>query len=186
MPHERSRSLAQHERGTLEEAQKRRIRYAGMERNCAGNEKGRMGMMSEKLTDEQKRIDLVDLIRKEYKEGLLYDLNRDMVTCLTWISQPDSEVWINNCASGIVIEYLCKQRDTLRAELEEWKADAERLALWLENVPIDYSNGNVAPNGMDEGIELGWKGHKELLKVHHALLGEIEEGEECDPTELPF
>ena len=85
-----------------------------------------------------------------------------------------------------MIEYLCKQRDTLRAELEEWKADAERLALWLENVPIDYSNGNVAPNGMDEGIELGWKGHKELLKVHHALLGEIEEGEECDPTELPF
>lgn len=77
--------------------------------------------------------------------------------------------------------------DALRAELEAWKSDAERLASWLENVHIDYSNGNIAPNGMDEGYELGWKGHKELLKAHHVLLGEIEEGEECNPTEeLPF
>lgn len=108
--------------------------------------------MSEKLIEEKKRNDLVELIRKEYRsgrvvlstiegivsydidalvsqpvDGLLYDLNRDMVTCLAWISQPDSEhMWINNCASGIVIEYLCRQRDSLRAELDELKKSAKK------------------------------------------------------------
>jgi hypothetical protein len=40
-------------------------------------------------------------------EGLLYDLNRDRVTCLTWLD--DSEVgkfWINNFAAMLVITKL--------------------------------------------------------------------------------
>ena len=51
--------------------------------------------------------------------------------------------------------------------------DAERLADWLENVHIDYSNGNVAPNGMDEGDVLGWRGHKEIIAQHKELMERV-------------
>lgn len=47
------------------------------------------------------------------------------------------------------------------------------FAGWLESVQIDYRNGNVAPNGMDEGHELGRRGHRELIKKYEALMARI-------------
>jgi len=35
----------------------------------------------------------------------------------------------------------------------------ESLVDWMENAPLDYSNGNVG-QGTDEGSYYGWKGHK--------------------------
>jgi len=109
--------------------------------------------MSEKkeLTEEEKRKNLSDLIFKKRKEekvilatidgfiecdldslvnnqpvdGLLYDLNRDLVTCLNWVEHSDDIVWVNNAASGIVIEYMSKQIDTLRAKIEELESRFE-------------------------------------------------------------
>lgn len=98
------------------------------------------------LTEEQKRKNLVDEILKKRKEGkiifstfdgfmeakideiinnqpvdgLLYDLNRDLVTCLSWIKNPDSPIqWINNAACGIVIEYMANEKGELKAKIAE-------------------------------------------------------------------
>lgn len=113
--------------------------------------------MSEKLTEEQKRKNLSDEVvklRREGKviifecdelniydvksltnnqpvEGLLYDLNRDAVTCATWIAQSDDPVWVNNFASGVVIEYLHNDRAALQQKydllLSEVKAAMEEM-----------------------------------------------------------
>lgn len=39
---------------------------------------------------------------------------------------------------------------------------AQNAMDWLENAPIEYSNG-VTHNGMDEGNVRGWEGHKKLV-----------------------
>lgn len=101
---------------------------------------------NKELTEEQKRKNLVDEILKKRKEGkiifstfdgfmeakideiindqpvdgLLYDLNRDLATCLSWIQDPDSPIqWINNAACGIVIEYMAKEKEELKAKIAE-------------------------------------------------------------------
>jgi hypothetical protein len=48
-------------------------------------------------------VDLDKFISQPTK-GLLYDLNRDRVTCLTWLDDPEMcELWINNfCAMKVI------------------------------------------------------------------------------------
>ncbi len=58
-----------------------------------------------------------DLIYKQPGDGLLYDLNRDAPTCLTWIAQ-EKESWVNNYAAGLVIEKLYADVLSARAEYE--------------------------------------------------------------------
>lgn len=106
------------------------------------------------LTEEQKRKNLVDEILKKRKEGkiifstfdgfmeakigeiinnqpidgLLYDLNRDLVTCLSWIAQPDSPIqWVNNAACGIVIEYMAKEKEDLKNRIVELENKIKKL-----------------------------------------------------------
>lgn len=49
---------------------------------------------------------LVDFLEQP-TEGLLYDLNRDKVTVLSWISA-DNPKWENDYAVSMVIEFLHK------------------------------------------------------------------------------
>ena len=42
---------------------------------------------------------------KQPTEGILYDLNRDRATCLTWIKEGDM-TWVNSYAAALVIEAL--------------------------------------------------------------------------------
>ena len=52
-------------------------------------------------------VDLNEFI-KQPAEGMLYDLNRDVVTILTFIDKP---TWINNFACMVVIEKLKEYYD---------------------------------------------------------------------------
>ena len=65
--------------------------------------------------------------------------------------------------------YMCG--DCYEKEIERVRAisNKQRAALvacvdWLDNAPIDYSNG-VTHNGIDEGNILGWKAHNEITKA---------------------
>jgi len=49
-------------------------------------------------------IDINEFIEQP-TEGILYDLNRDKVTCMTWINE-GQETWINNYAVALVITKL--------------------------------------------------------------------------------
>jgi hypothetical protein len=49
-------------------------------------------------------------------------------------------VWVNNAASGIIIEYMSKQIDTLRSERDEWKADAEQLAKIADRLKFSFTD----------------------------------------------
>ena len=54
-------------------------------------------------------IDIDEFINQP-TEGLLYDLNRDKVTCMTWINN-NQETWINNYAGALVITKLKEYYD---------------------------------------------------------------------------
>lgn len=51
---------------------------------------------------------------KQDADSLLYDLNRDEATCLTFIEKP---TWINNYACSIVIKALMKKIGELEKRL---------------------------------------------------------------------
>ena len=68
---------------------------------------------------------------------------------------------------------ILERNDELKEQNRLLIEMCDRLAEWLENVHIDYSNGNVAPNGMDEGDVLGWKGHKEMIEAYTVLMTRI-------------
>ncbi len=61
----------------------------------------------------------LDEFIKQPAEGMLYDLNRDMATCLTFIDRP---AWINNYACCVVIKALKKRIEELENKLNN---DAE-------------------------------------------------------------
>lgn len=42
---------------------------------------------------------------------------------------------------------------------------------WLENAPIDYSNGNTF-DGVDEGEVRGWRAHNQLIEIVKAAMKE--------------
>lgn len=50
----------------------------------------------------------------QHADGLLYDLNRDTATCMTFIDQP---MWINNYACAVVIKALKKKIEELENKL---------------------------------------------------------------------
>lgn len=59
-------------------------------------------------------------------DGLLYDLNRDRVTAITWLAEGDGERvleknhrWVNNYAVALVIRALKAKIDELEKALEE-------------------------------------------------------------------
>ena len=58
----------------------------------------------------------LDEFIKQPTEGLLYDLNRDRVTCLSLLGK-GAEGWINNFAVALVIEKLKEHYD--QAALKE-------------------------------------------------------------------
>jgi hypothetical protein len=143
--------------------------------------------MSEKeLTEIEKRKNLSDLISKKRQEGkvilatidgfmeadlenlvncqpvdgLLYDLNRDLVTCLSWVEASEDIVWVNNAASGIVIEYMSKQIDALRSERDEWRKDAEKLARCLNGILDSHPYLYVRKGEVGHAI----KTHRELME----------------------
>lgn len=61
-----------------------------------------------------------EIINDQPVDGLLYDLNRDLATCLSWIQDPNSPIqWVNNAACGIVIEYMAKEKEELKAKIVE-------------------------------------------------------------------
>jgi hypothetical protein len=56
----------------------------------------------------------LDKFIQQPTEGLLYDLNRDRVTCIHWLDGDEANYWINNFAVALVIgklkEYYDKRR----------------------------------------------------------------------------
>ena len=53
-------------------------------------------------------------------EGILYDLNRDKVTCLTWLNMDKARLWINNYAVAVVIEKLKEYYDKYQDLLKKY------------------------------------------------------------------
>jgi len=64
-------------------------------------------------------------IVKQPTDGLLWDLNRDRVTALTFMDQEGMIHWVNNFAVALVIRELKSQVAQLKAELDGYKAGAE-------------------------------------------------------------
>lgn len=110
--------------------------------NCKGRKK-----MSEKISsdeeikkivlEEEKKGNVVFMtfdglmgasleeIVKQPVEGLLYDLNRDKVTILTFINK---EKWINDYALSLVVAKLHAQNAELRTENADMREALELLA----------------------------------------------------------
>lgn len=55
----------------------------------------------------------LDEFIKQPAEGILYDLNRDMATCMAFIDEP---TWINNFACCVVIKALKERIEELEKE----------------------------------------------------------------------
>jgi hypothetical protein len=55
--------------------------------------------------------------------------------------------------------------------IEELEAAVESALRWLEHAPVDYRNGIVAPNGVDEGNVRGWEWHRKLANELRVVLG---------------
>ena len=54
----------------------------------------------------------IDKFISQPAEGLLYDLNRDRITCLTWLDDPKAgKYWVNNHATMFVVTKLKKYYD---------------------------------------------------------------------------
>jgi hypothetical protein len=60
----------------------------------------------------------LDALLQQPAEGLLYDLNRDKVTCSVWIGE-GKRTWVNNYAVALVIERLMEQNCALRESLQQ-------------------------------------------------------------------
>lgn len=56
----------------------------------------------------------IDKFITQSAESMLYDLNRDMATCVTFIDKP---TWINNFACCVVIKALKKRIEELENKL---------------------------------------------------------------------
>jgi hypothetical protein len=69
--------------------------------------------------DSLAEVSLEEAVYKQPVEGLLYGLNRDIVTCLSILENSDDPVWINNTATGIVIEYLHNELMKCKKLLED-------------------------------------------------------------------
>jgi len=82
--------------------------------------------------------DLKNICFDQPVEGLLWDLNRDLITCLTLVKKSDDIVWVNNAASGIVIEYLRNSYDDLLRRLYEAKCEVETSILETD---LSYRKG---------------------------------------------
>ena len=116
----------------------------------------------------------------------------------------------------MVVEFVRSLPDNLLPMIGKWAADApvdefmESLAeavsateyveqmmkaatsalTWLENAPVNYSNG-VAHNGVDEGSVRGWEGHTAVVNELRAALGMIslreqQEGLANNDYDIPF
>ena len=71
--------------------------------------------------DGPMEADLEEFI-KQPVEGILYDLNRDRATVLTFIGQ-DNPKWVNDFAVGLVIAKLKKYYDLYMGEQGGSKSD---------------------------------------------------------------
>jgi len=61
--------------------------------------------------------DIDDFI-KQPAEGILFDLNRDKITCISWLRYNDcNPIWVNNYAVALTIERL-KQKIKKLEEIE--------------------------------------------------------------------
>ena len=60
--------------------------------------------------------------------GLLWDLNRDMVTLLSRASD-DNPYWVNDLALANITEFLINKVNEITEERDMWKARCEELSL---------------------------------------------------------
>ena len=65
--------------------------------------------------------DMDELICQD-AECILYDLNRDKLTCATWI-EAEKESWINNYAIALVVERLKEKLEKCEKELASIKGE---------------------------------------------------------------
>ncbi len=104
-------------------------------------------------------------------EGI--DGEGEMTTCIRCRQEMDSCILYlrsrcHNC--GIDAEEIAPIAYGL---LEACEAAYE----WLENAPLDYSNG-VTHQGVDEGNVLGWRYHNELMAQLQAAIAKAKGGDE--------
>lgn len=109
-----------------------------------GKGKETMKSLKEIVLEEEKKGNIVfmtidgpvsadlDKFISQSAEGLLYDLNRDRITCLTWLDDPKAgKYWVNNHATMLVVTKLKKYYDfydsvaCLIAEESEFMTKAE-------------------------------------------------------------
>lgn len=74
------------------------------------------GLMEAKMED----------IIQQTADGLLWDLNRDMVTLLSRASD-DNPYWVNDLALANITEYLINKINGITDERDKWKARCEEL-----------------------------------------------------------
>jgi len=102
-----------------------------------------MGSIKELILEEEKNGFLViagfeglqkaklSEIVKQPVEGLLYDLNRDPVTILTFINDPK---WVNDYASMQVIRLLHNKVEELEHELEFYKSQNSAMSADIDKM----------------------------------------------------
>lgn len=83
-------------------------------------------------------MDIDDLINQPV-EGLLWDLNRDEVTCSFWIDEGELG-WVNNYATQLVIKKLYEKIFELEKEAESLQEQSTTLSA-LEQAGVDNWTG---------------------------------------------
>ena len=91
---------------------------------------------------------LEDLIYKQPADGLLYDLNRDPVTCLSWIEQ-EAKSWINNYAAGVVIEKLHADVLSTRLDIRRAMEAMKKFTDWYEEREPDTPDPEMSSLAME-------------------------------------
>ena len=87
----------------------------------------------------------LDAFVRQPTEGLLWDLNRDKLTCLTWIKRVKTG-WVNNYAVALVIEKLKE----MVAELNANTAEDEPKKYFM----TEYHYNRLMKRGTDNQIAL--------------------------------
>jgi hypothetical protein len=122
-----------------------------------------------------KECNVTDLIEKQPTDGLLYDLNRDKVTCLSWIHS-DKTGWINNFAVCVVItklkEMLSKQ------EKKEEKCEGHHYMMPDGNCNCREKKIVALSQELIDEYYFSLKKHKEFNSTHEGYAVIKEELEE--------
>ncbi len=113
-------------------------------------------------------------IIKQPADGLLWDLNRDEVTALSWMNKDGMLHWVNNFAVALVIREL-------KSQLEQLEEDYTMLQKGLCGTNAELSNAWATAEKAEDKIEK-LKAENKKLRNHavHRIGCESWNGKPCD------